>query len=283
MPEQIFHLHLVSDATGETINTLAQACLAQFDNVKVRQHYWNLIRSTRQLTIVLEGLKQHPGPVLYSFVDEDMRDQMEMICRNLNLRSVSALDPTLKMMATEFGVSSTHIPGRQHSLDKEYFARIEAMEFALALDDGQNLEKMAKADVLLLGVSRTSKTPTCLYLANRGIKAANIPLIPGQDVPIDLSKLKNTLLIGLTKDPDQLVEIRKNRVDHMGAGAGSTYVDPEAVRAEVTAARRLFTRHGCFVIDVTARSIEETAAEILMLLNRRADQTPSEGAEKADA
>lgn len=283
MPEQIFHLHLISDATGETINALAQACLAQFADVKVRLHYWNLIRNTRQLTIVLEGLKQHPGPVLYSFVDEDMRDQIEMICRNLGLRSVSALDPTLKMLAAEFGVSSTHIPGRQHSLDKEYFARIEAMEFALSQDDGQNLEKMGKADVLLLGVSRTSKTPTCLYLANRGIKAANIPLIPGQDVPIDLSKLPNTLLIGLTKDPDQLVEIRKNRVDHMGAGAGSAYVDSEAVRREVLEARRLFTRYGCFVIDVTARSIEETAAEILMLLNRQADKQSAEEAGKAGA
>ncbi|MBV8061899.1 MAG: kinase/pyrophosphorylase [Alphaproteobacteria bacterium] len=276
MPEQIYHLHLISDATGETINALAQACLAQFDAVKVRLHYWNLIRSTRQLAIVLEGLKQYPGPVLYSFVDEEMRNQIEMICRNMSLRSVSALDPTLKMMAAEFGIDSAHIPGRQHSLDKEYFARIEAMEFALAQDDGQNMEKMYKADVLLLGVSRTSKTPTCLYLANRGIKAANIPLIPGQEVPVDLSKMKDTLLIGLTKDPHQLVEIRKNRVDQMGAGSNTAYIDIEAVQAEVQEARRLFTRHGCFVIDVTARSIEETAAEILMLLNRRADTPPEQ-------
>jgi [pyruvate, water dikinase]-phosphate phosphotransferase / [pyruvate, water dikinase] kinase len=265
-----FHIHLVSDATGETINSVARACLVQFENVKTREHYWSLIRSQRQLDMVLEGIRQWPGLVLYTFVDETLRRSLEEFCRTQNVTNTAVLDPVLKAMANHFGVASSHEPGKQHELDAEYFARIDAMDYALAFDDGHRSEKLADADVIILGVSRTSKTPTCVYLAGRGIKAANIPLIPGHPLPEDIVKYDKPLIIGLTKEADSLVEIRRNRLNLLQQNKDTNYVDPEKVRDEVRDARRFFAKIGCPVIDVTRRSIEETSAEIMMLLNERA-------------
>jgi regulator of PEP synthase PpsR (kinase-PPPase family) len=264
-----FHIHLVSDATGETINNIARACLVQFAGVEVQEHYWSLIRTPRQLDLVIEGIRHWPGMVLYTFVDENLRHKLQGYCRNQDVPGISVLDPVLNAMAAYFGATSAHEPGKQHVLDADYFARIDAMDFALALDDGHGGAKLAEADVLILGVSRTSKTPTCVYLANRGIKAANIPLIPGQPLP-DVGHLAKPLLIGLTKDPDSLIEIRRNRLKLLNEKEETQYVDPELVRQEVQDARRFFAKIGCPVIDVTRRSIEETAAEIMMLLNKRA-------------
>lgn len=269
MNTQNFHIHLVSDATGETINSIARACLVQFDNVNAQEHFWSLIRTPRQLDLVMEGIRQWPGLVLYTFVDEKLRQLLENFCHQQNVTSIAVLDPVLSAMAAHFGVPSAQAPGKQHKLDAEYFARIDAMDYALAQDDGHGADKLFNADVVILGVSRTSKTPTCVYLANRGIKAANIPLIPGQTLPVDLETLKKPLIIGLTKDPDSLVEIRKSRLKLLQQDAETHYIDPEKVRQEVQDARRLFARIGCPVIDVTRRSIEETAAEIMMLLNKR--------------
>ena len=264
-----FHIHLVSDATGETINNIARACLAQFSDIETQEHFWSLIRNARQLELVTEGIRQWPGMVLYTFVDEKLRAQLQKFCRDEKLPGISVLDPVLTSMAAYFGASSAHEPGRQHVLDADYFARIDAMDYALAQDDGHGAQKLADADVLILGVSRTSKTPTCIYLANRGIKAANIPIIPNQPLP-DVENLTKPLLIGLTKEPDSLVEIRRNRLKLLNEKAETHYTDPEKVHEEVQNARRFFARIGCPVIDVTRRSIEETAAEIMMLLNRRA-------------
>jgi [pyruvate, water dikinase]-phosphate phosphotransferase / [pyruvate, water dikinase] kinase len=271
------HIHLVSDATGETINNIARACLVQFENIKVQEHFWSLIRSPRQLDVVVDAIRQWPGLVLYTFVDENLRQILKEYCRAHNIVAVAVLDPVLKAMAEHFGLPSGHIPGRQHALDEEYFARIDAMDFALALDDGRSEQKLNDADVIILGVSRTSKTPTCVYLANRGIKAANIPLIPGHPMPMALAKLKKPLIIGLTKDPDSLIEIRKNRLHFLQQDTETNYVDPEKVRIEVQEARRFFGRIGCSVIDVTRRSIEETSAEIMMLLSKKQkDETPAQ-------
>ncbi len=263
------HVHLVSDATGETINNIARACLVQFENVQAQEHFWSLIRTKRQLDLVEEGIRQWPGLVLYTFVDEELRRRLEEFCRAQNLVSISVLDPVLNAMATHFGVKSAQAPGRQHALDAEYFARIEAMDYALAQDDGHGNDRLADADVIILGVSRTSKTPTCIYLANRGIRAANIPLIPGHAFPTEIGHLEKPMIIGLTKDPDSLIEIRRSRLKLLQQDKETRYVDPEKVREEVQEARRFFAKLGCPVIDVTRRSIEETAAEIMMLLNRR--------------
>ncbi len=264
-----FHLHLVSDATGETINSVARACVIQFDQVRPIEHFWNLVRTDRQLDMVIDGIKTHPGLVMFTLVDEPLRRRLQDVCREIQVPCIPVLDPLINALAAHLGLESQRQPGRQHALDAEYFGRMDAMEFALSHDDGQSTWDLHEADVLLMGVSRTSKTPTCIYLANRGIKAANIPIVPGCPLPPELEKLTRPLIVGLTKDPDRLIQIRRNRLKLLNQGETSSYVDPEVVRREVQEARRMFSRHGWPVIDVTRRSIEETAAEIMMLLTRR--------------
>jgi regulator of PEP synthase PpsR (kinase-PPPase family) len=263
-----FHLHLVSDSTGETISALSRACLAQFEGVETQEHAWNLIQSRRQLEVVIDGIRQNQGLVLYTFVDEELRAALEDFCRSEDITCISVLKPVLSGMTAIFGKSPAHLPGRQHALDAGYFARIDAMDFAMAQDDGHGIERLQESDVVILGVSRTSKTPTCIYLAGRGIRAANIPFVPGIRMP-DLSLLEKPLIVGLTKDPDSLIAIRRNRLHLLSEESETSYVDPEKVRAELQEARKFFARLGCPVLDVSRRSIEETAAEIMMLLSRK--------------
>ena len=181
-----FHLHLVSDATGETINSVARACVAQFDQVQPIEHFWNLVRTTRQLEMVIEGIKDNPGLVMFTLVDEKLRRRLQETCRELQVPCIPVLDPLINALAAYLGLESQSQPGRQHMLDAEYFGRMDAMDFALAHDDGQSTWDLHEADVILMGVSRTSKTPTCIYLANRGIKAANVPFVPGCPLPPEL-------------------------------------------------------------------------------------------------
>ena len=270
-----FHLHLVSDATGETINSVARACVAQFDQVQPIEHFWNLVRTTRQLEMVIEGIKDNPGLVMFTLVDEKLRRRLQETCRELQVPCIPVLDPLINALAAYLGLESQSQPGRQHMLDAEYFGRMDAMDFALAHDDGQSTWDLHEADVILMGVSRTSKTPTCIYLANRGIKAANVPFVPGCPLPPELEQITRPLVVGLTKDPDRLIQIRRNRLKLLNQTEDTNYVDPEVVRQEVAEARRLYSRHGWSVIDVTRRSIEETAAEIMMLLARRQAGSPA--------
>jgi regulator of PEP synthase PpsR (kinase-PPPase family) len=274
MNEGVFHLHLVSDATGETIAAVARACLAQFEGVNAQTHVWSLIRNQRQFDIMAQGLQQWPGLVLYTFVDEELRRALEEFCNAQGIACISVLDPVLEGMAVHFNRPFGHTPGKQHRLDAGYFARIAAMDYAIAHDDGHGAERLEQADVVILGVSRTSKTPTCLYLAGRSVKAANIPIILGQPLGLDPAMLRKPLVVGLTRDPDALIATRRNRLQFLQAGnfqadSESDYVDPDKVRDEIKEARRLFARLDCAVIDVTRRSIEETAAEIMMLLTQR--------------
>ena len=178
-----FHLHLVSDATGETVNSIAKACVSQFDDVAPQEHLWNLVRTQRQLDMVFEGVRASPGLVMFTLVDEALRRRLEEFCREIQVPCVSVLDPLISALGTYLGVESQRQPGRQHLLDAEYFSRMDAMEFSLAHDDGQATWDLHEADVVLVGVSRTSKSPTCIYLANRGIKAANVPYVPGCPLP----------------------------------------------------------------------------------------------------
>ncbi len=267
--KKLFHVHLVSDATGETINNIARACLVQFEGIEFQEHFWSLIRTKRQMDLVFEGLRQWPGLVLYTFVDEKLRMILSEYCAKSKLPSHSVLEPILMVMSATFGLPFAHDPGRQHVLDADYFSRIEAMDYALSLDDGNKIEELDNADVVILGVSRTSKTPTCIYLSHRGIRAANIPIIPGISLGIEFENLKKPLIVGLTKDPESLVETRINRLKLLNSDSHTAYTNIETVREEVLEARRLFARLGCPVIDVSRRSIEETSAEIMMLLNKR--------------
>ena len=261
-----FHLHLVSDATGETINSVARACLVQFEDIVPTEHTWSLIRTSGQMEKVLIGIRDHPGIVLFTIVNSDLREQLTEGCRKLQHPCIAVLDPVLIALANFLGQQASGLPGRQHELDANYFARIDAMTFALAHDDGQSARNYEEADVILVGVSRTSKTPTCIYLANRGIKAANVPIVPGCPMPGELLTAQEApLIIGLTKDPTQLIHIRRNRLRLMGQDDQTDYVDADAVREEVAQARRLCTGHGWPMLDVTRRSIEETAASIIQL------------------
>ncbi|MDQ1154886.1 pyruvate, water dikinase regulatory protein [Brevundimonas sp. SORGH_AS_0993] len=268
-----FHVHLVSDSTGETLNAMAKAVTARFDGVIPIEHIYALVRSTKQMERVLEEVASAPGVVLHTLVDRDLREQLEEGCRRLDMPQIGALDPLVGAMSRYLGAALSSRVGAQHALDHDYFNRIAALDFAMAYDDGQGtLEQLEGADVVLCGVSRTSKTPTCIYLAHRGIRAANVPLVPGQEDGERLTQLKNPLVIGLTVSPDRLVQIRRNRIETLNANQGSSYTDQDAVREETIKARRAFERRGWPTIDVTRRSVEETAAAITNLLSEHRNQ-----------
>ncbi len=264
-----FHLHLISDATGETVQSVSRACLVQFENVTPVEHLWTLVRTERQVEKVIAGIEKSPGLVLFTVVDEDIRDQIQDACRRIGVPCVSVLQPIMVALGHFLNTEGHAEPGRQHVLGTEYYARIAAMDYAMAHDDGQATWNLEEADVLLIGVSRTSKTPTCIYLANRGIKAANIPLVTGVEVPDEVFTLKKPLIVGLTKDTKSLVQVRRNRLKMLNNDSDTPYADHDSVEAEVIRAKRLFTRHGWPVIDVSRRSIEETAAAIMTLRTQR--------------
>ena len=260
-----FHLHLVSDSTGETVGNVARAALVQFEGIRAIEHLWSMVRTERQLEKVLNAITAEPGIVMFTIVDEKLREKLRRSCATIDVPCVAVLDSIIGALAIHFGAVSKGQPGRQHALDSEYFHRIEAMNFVLTHDDGQAVRDLDQADVILVGVSRTSKTPTCIYLANRGIKAANVPIVPGSPIPEELLNARHPLIIGLTNDPQRLVQIRRNRLRMINHSAETEYVDLESVRSEIDFARRLFNDHGWPIIDVTRRSIEETAAAIMQL------------------
>ena len=264
-----FHLHLVSDSTGETVMLLARACLVQFDNIQVREHLWPMVRTVDQVKDIAEHIRQRPGFVMCTLVNDDIRYALEDACRAMHIPCVPVLDPVVAALGAYLNAKSHARPGRQHVMDAEYFHRIEAMQFALSHDDGQLSNGLLEADVVLVGVSRTSKTPTCIYLANRGVKAANIPIVPGCPLPEELFGDNAAMVVGLTNDPKRLLEVRRQRLKFLDQDPDTDYVDEEAVKEEVNNARRLFTQYGWPVINVSRRSIEETAATILQLLARR--------------
>ena len=265
-----FHVHLVSDSTGETLNAMAKAVVARFDGVIPIEHIYALVRSPKQMERVLQEVEGAPGVVLHTLVDRDLREQLEEGCRRLNITQIGALDPLVGALSGYLGANISTRVGAQHALDHGYFARIGALDFAIAHDDGQGTtEQLEQADVVLCGVSRTSKTPTCIYLAHRGIRAANVPLVPGQEDGERLTQLKNPLVVGLLVSPDRLVQIRRNRLEGLNAHHASSYIDHDAVREETIKARRAFERRGWPTIDVTRRSVEETAAAIVNLLSER--------------
>ncbi|HYZ62954.1 MAG TPA: pyruvate, water dikinase regulatory protein [Acetobacteraceae bacterium] len=267
-------LHLVSDATGETLNSIARATVSQFEHVQIQYHRWSLIRTRFQLHRVIEGIESEPGPVLSTVIDKGLRNDLETACLRLGVTVLNVLDPVLSLLQEHIGEQAQSRPGRQYVLDADYFRRIDAMHYVLAHDDGQAQAGLPDADVVLVGVSRSSKTPTSFYLANRGIKAANVPLIPGTPDPPGLED-PGCPVIGLTLDPLALIEIRRHRLKLIAAGNDTgrirsqttDYIDVEAVKAELLWARRLCNRRGWPVIDVTRRSIEETAATVLQLMD----------------
>jgi regulator of PEP synthase PpsR (kinase-PPPase family) len=278
-----FDLHLVSDSSGETVTNIARACLVQYPDVEVTEHFWWLVRTPGQLIRVITGLKSAPGLVIFTLLDNAMRATLENACRELRMPAVSALDPVMQALGRTFKQQAKTDIGKQHVMDEGYFSRIDAMHFAMQHDDGQSMETLEGADIVLVGVSRTSKTPTCMYLANRGFKVGNIPLVPGQTVPDYVLAATKPLFVGLTREPKSLSDIRQSRLRLMKDDRGEQYADVDIVREEIADSRRLFTRMGWPVIDVTRRSIEETAATIIQLFNQKYDPQKSDPAATATA
>lgn len=268
--ESYFHLHLISDATGETLIAVGRAAAAQYATVLPVEHIYSLVRSPKRLDQVIAEIEANPGVVLYTLVDHELALKLETRCRELGVPSLSVLAPVLALFQSYLGAETTPRVGGQHTLNAEYFRRIDALNFTMMHDDGQHAENLEEADVVLVGVSRTSKTPTSIYLANRGIKTANVPLVPGVALPAQLETLARPLVVGLYASAERIVQIRQNRLLGLNSPQpDSAYVDRQAVSEEIAVSKQLCTRHGWPSIDVTRRSIEETAAAVASLLQER--------------
>lgn len=271
--QRYFHLHLVSDATGETLIAVGRAAAAQYKHSHAIEHIHSLVRSQALVERALREIEQSPGIVLYTLIDPKSAALVETGCRDLGVPCISVLDPVLAAFQSYLGTRSAGRVGAQHVLDADYFGRIEALNFTLAHDDGQNFEALDDADVVLVGISRTSKTPTSIYLANRGVKTANFPLVPNGPLPPQLMEAKKPLIVGLVASPDRIVQIRQHRVLSLKSDSlTDSYVDRAAVTEEIAWSRKLCARQGWPLIDVTRRSIEETAAAVIALLAERKPQ-----------
>ena len=273
------HLHLVSDSTGETLESIVKAGLGRFEGADTIKHFWPMVRTEGHLDRVVEYFVKRPGLVLYTLVNGSVRDRLEHSCAALGLPMVSVLDPIISALSEFLGQAAVTRPGRQHVMDAAYFRRVDAINYTMGHDDGAGEDDWEEADIVLAGVSRSSKTPTAIYLANRGYKTANIPLVPQSPPPPSLFRLIKPLLVGLTTSPDRLVQIRRNRLLTLGQVADTDYVDAAVVAAEVAYARRLFANHDVPVIDVTRRSIEETAAAVINLHQARDSAEPLDAAQ----
>jgi regulator of PEP synthase PpsR (kinase-PPPase family) len=260
-----FHLHLISDSTGETIQAVARAVCAQFIDAQPVEHIYGLVRGKKALDRALQQVEENPGPVMYSILDEGLRGQVHALCDRLAVPCLSVLDPFVKQMAPYLNVEVSGKPGSQHAMDTDYFRRINALNYTIQHDDGQSQNDLGEADIILAGVSRTSKTPTCIYLANRGYKAANVPLVPGLEPPRELLEATHPLVVGLINSPERLRAIRRNRLLTLNEESETEYIDPDLIRTEIAEARRLFARQQWPVIDVSRRSVEEIASAIVNL------------------
>jgi regulator of PEP synthase PpsR (kinase-PPPase family) len=265
-----FHLHLISDATGETLITVARAAAAQYAKVSPVEHVHPLVRTQKQLDRVLAEIEEAPGIVLYTLLEKNLVERLEGKCRELGLPCLSILGPLLHLFQAYLGAETTHKVGAQHTLNAEYFRRIDALNYTMMHDDGQLHDDLEEADVVLVGVSRTSKTPTSIYLANRGVKTANVPLVPGVPLASSVERLQRPLVVGLFATPERIVQIRQNRLLGLKVEReDDQYIDRQAVAEEIAASRRLCAKHNWPLIDVTRRSIEETAAAVLAFLGER--------------
>ncbi|MEO8666969.1 MAG: pyruvate, water dikinase regulatory protein [Bauldia sp.] len=264
--ESFFHLHMISDATGETLIAVARAAAAQYTQMRSIEHVHSMVRTSKQLERIITELEESPGIVLYTLVDRELGERLEGACRALGIPCASVLEPVLQLLQSYLGTTGARRSGAQHVLDAEYFRRIDALNFTMMHDDGQMTGALDEADIVLVGISRTSKTPTSIYLANRGIKTANVPIVPGVPLPAQLDHLSHPLVVGLVASPDRIVQLRENRILSLNASSrDNAYVDKASIADEIAATRKLCARHGWPIIDVTRRSIEETAAAIVTL------------------
>ena len=275
------HLHLVSDSTGETLTTIAKAAAVQYSRVKAIEHVYPLIRTARQLDRVLQEVGSAPGLVLYTIVNPELSRDLEKRCQELNLPCMHVLAPVMKLFESYLGAPQTPIVAGQHVLDADYFRRIDALNFSMAHDDGKLPDRLDAADIVILGISRTSKTPTSIYLAQRGFKTTNLPLVTTIPLPASLTEPHTAFVVGLVASADRIAEIRRNRVRFLADRNLDEYVDRDAIAQEILYSRRLCAKHGWPVIDVTRRSVEETAATIIKLYHDREQKAGEIAASRA--
>jgi regulator of PEP synthase PpsR (kinase-PPPase family) len=262
------HLYLLSDATGETVERVVRAALSQFKGAEVKLHRLSGLRGRMEVDEALVGPINHPGLIIYTLVNPDLAQYLRGQVEHFGLDAIDLISPLLYKLSDVLGSAPREEPGLLHQVDTEYFKRVEAVNFTVKQDDGQELRHLYRADMVLVGVSRTSKTPLSIYLAHKGYKVANVPLINGIDPPTELFQIDQKKVVGLMIDPKRLVELRSARLRNLRQNPRGNYADFEAVEEEVEWCRRLFRRHHQWqVIDVTNKSVEESAAEILRRLN----------------
>lgn len=265
--QRFFHLHLVSDATGETLNTVAKAAAAQYADFRPIAHIYALVRTPSQLNRALREIEEQPGIVLYTLINPDIRHHLEQQCETMGVPCLSILDPIISILAQYLNATSRPQVGGQHALNSDYFRRIDALNFTMAHDDGQSIEDLEKSDVIILGISRTSKTPTSIYLAQRGIRTANIPIVPGVPVPQKLMQVKVPVIVGLIASAERIAQIRRHRLLSLKESRSTDYIDPRQITDELMLMKTLCSNNDWPMIDVTRRSVEETAASIMNMLS----------------
>lgn len=266
------HIHLVSDSTAGTVGAIARAVVAEFEGVDSHEHVWALLRSEKQLEKFEESLKLHPGPVFYSMVDSKLSEKLQRICARQNVPFINPLERSSNMLSAYLQQEVNAKPGSRHAMNEDYFSRIEAIDYTLSHDDGKRHWELAAAQIILVGPSRTSKSPTCVYLAYSGLRAANVPYVHGVDLPEELMDVKDPLIVGLIIHPKRLIEIRRSRLQSIGHESLDNYADDERVEEEIKSARQLYRQKSWPVIDVSHRSVEETAAAIMNIYHRRLEQ-----------
>lgn len=269
MEKRSINLHLISDSTGETLSSVARAVLSQFENIETNDFIWPLIRTNGQLEKVMDSVEKNPGVVLYTIVRNDLIEIIKKKCYDLNLPCISVLSHIIGEFSNYLQMDVSHTIGRQHILDSEYFSRVEAINYTINHDDGQGAWDLYDSDIVIIGVSRTSKSPTCVYLSCRGYKAANIPFVKIDLIPESVYELKKPLIVGLTIDPNKLIQIRQSRMVYLKQDLDVDYVNLDSIKKEVAESRKLFSKLGCPVIDVTKSSVEETAAKIIQLVQNK--------------
>jgi [pyruvate, water dikinase]-phosphate phosphotransferase / [pyruvate, water dikinase] kinase len=269
MTNKVINLHLVSDSTGETLTSVARAVLSQFEGVDSKDFIWSLTRTKSQIDKIKKSIIENPGIVLYTILKDDLIDDLKNCCAQLNIPCISVLSGIISSFSNYLQMNISNVIGRQHSLDEEYFSRVEAINYTMTHDDGQSSWDLYEADIVIIGVSRTSKSPTSIYLSCRGYKTANIPFVNIETMPNSIFDIKKPLIVGLTINPEKLIKIRQSRLVSIGQDVKTDYIDLELVKQEIAQSRKLFAKLDCPIIDVTSKSVEETAARIIQLLQEK--------------
>lgn len=267
------HIYLVSDSTGETVMSVARSAFAHFEDLIVEEHLWSLVRSRGQIDKLANELQKEPGIVMFTMVNQELKNYIQETCTKMHILSIPVIDEVVHSLSNYLNIKINNQPGRQHAMDDDYFKRMNAINFSLAHDDGQSYFDLEKADIILVGPSRTSKSPTSIYLAYRGYKTANIPYVLDQKLPEELDKLKNPLIVGLLINYERLIEIRKNRLVNLNEVNNHSYINIDLVNQEILEAKKLYQKKNWPIIDVTRKSVEETAANIITMYKQKNKQS----------